>query len=74
MEPEAFWGQGGVEGEVDGEVHIPPVSAALPKRLGNFPFWRSRESFLSTLEEIYREASPVGLNVFLGEQGLVRND
>ena len=73
-EPEAFWGQGGVEGEVDGEVRIPPVSAALPKRLGNFPFWRSRESFLSALEEIYREASPAGLNVFLGEQGLARND
>ena len=47
---------------------IPTISAALPKRLGSFPFWRGKESFIPALEEIYRKASPVGLDVFLGER------
>ena len=47
---------------------VPTISAALPKRLGSFPFWRGKESFIPALEEIYRKASPVGLDVFLGER------
>ena len=46
----------------------PRFWAALPKRLGSFPFWRGKESFIPALEEIYRKASPVGLDVFLGER------
>jgi uncharacterized Zn finger protein len=66
-DPIAFWGQTSVsEGSVEA-VTIPPVAAALPKRLGNFPFWRSEESFLAAMEEIYRNASDRGLSVFLGE-------
>ena len=47
---------------------IPTVSAALPKRLGSFPFWRGKESFAPMLEEIYGKASPAGLDVYLGER------
>ena len=69
VDPAEFWGQGNVEQEEDvhGAARIPTVSAALPKRLGSFPFWRGKESFLPALEEVYRRASPAGLDVFLGE-------
>ena len=64
-----FWGQENAEREQDvhGGARIPTVSAAVPKGLGSFPFWRGKESFLPALEEIYRRASPAGLEVFLGE-------
>jgi len=61
-----FWGLLGAEDSLDG-VQIPSISAALPRRLGNFPFWRGKEGFLVELEETYRKASPVGLDVLLGE-------
>ena len=51
-----------------GVARIPTISAALPKRLGSFPFWRGKESFIPALEGIYRKASPVGLDVFLGDR------
>lgn len=66
-DPEAFWGRAGPEYDPGEEVYIPSVSAALPRRLGNFPFWQGQERFLTAMEKIYRLASPVGLNVFLGE-------
>ena len=65
--PEAFWGRADPEQDPGEEVYIPSVSAALPRRLGNFPFWRGQEGFLTAMEKIYRQASPAGLNVFLGE-------
>ncbi len=68
-EPDEFWGQANAEKEdAYGVARIPTISAALPKRLGSFPFWRGKESFIPTLEGIYRKASPVGLDVFLGER------
>lgn len=66
-DPEAFWGRSGPGHDPGEEVYIPSVSAAIPRRLGNFPFWRGQEGFLTALEKIYRQASPAGLNVFLGE-------
>lgn len=66
-DPEAFWGQTGGEYDLGEEVFIPAISAALPSRLGNFPFWRGQEGFLTAMEKIYRQASSTGLNVFLGE-------
>ncbi|MCY4529765.1 MAG: SWIM zinc finger family protein [Chloroflexi bacterium] len=65
-----FWGQENAEREEDvhGAARIPTVSAVLPKRLGGFPFWRGKESLVLVLEEIYRRASPAGLDVFLGER------
>ncbi len=66
--PAAFWGEAVVPEEPVGEARIPPVAAALPKRLGSFPFWRAEENFLAAMETIYQNASDVGLSVFLGEQ------
>ena len=73
-DPEAFWGQTGGEYDLGEEVFIPAISAALPSRLGNFPFWQGQEGFLTTMEKIYRQASSTGLKVFLGEYVSGNND
>jgi uncharacterized Zn finger protein len=62
-----FWNGENLPDDFFGEVSIPSTSAALPKKLGSFPFWRGKERFLDVMERIYANASPVGLNVFLGE-------
>jgi len=63
-----FWNGKAISDDIFGEVRIPPIAAALPKRLGSFPFWRGEERFLDAMESIYSRASVVGLKVFLGEQ------
>jgi uncharacterized Zn finger protein len=63
-----FWNGGVLPEDFFGEVQIPPVSAALLKRLGNFPFWRGKERFFDALEPVYARASTRGLVVFLGEK------
>ena len=63
-----FWNGGTLPEDFFGEVQIPPVSAALLKRLGNFPFWRGKERFFDALEPAYARASTRGLAVFLGEK------
>ena len=50
-------------------VEIPQTAAALPSRLGTFPFWRGETPFLTSLAAIYQAASPRGLDVFLGTTG-----
>jgi len=60
-----FWG-GSLPDDLFGEVRVPPAPAALVKRLGNFPFWRGEERFLEAIEPLYTQASPRGLEVFLG--------
>ena len=63
-----FWGQAdGIE-DSNGIAALPAVSAALPKRLGSFPFWRGKAAFLPAMEEIYRRASQAGLDVVLGDR------
>jgi uncharacterized Zn finger protein len=42
------------------------MAAALPKRLGSFPFWRGQERFMETMESIYERSSQRGMDVFLG--------
>ena len=44
-----------------GEVRIPPVNAALLKRLGNFQFRRGEETFSEAMDSIYSKASTEGL-------------
>jgi uncharacterized Zn finger protein len=63
--PGTFWGKERRGEDFFGEVRIPPAPAALPRRLGNFPFWRGEERLLDTMERIYREASVAGMDVFL---------
>lgn len=64
----AFWPAGGLPDDLFGEVRVPPVSAAWPKRLGSFPFWRGNTRFLDALEPIYSQAARDGLATFRGER------
>ncbi|HJY84050.1 MAG TPA: SWIM zinc finger family protein [Candidatus Binatia bacterium] len=66
VEVAEFWGSGSLPDDVFGEVRVPPTPAALLKRLGNFPFWRGEERFLSAIEPVYTQASARGVDVFLG--------
>lgn len=45
---------------------MPPVAAALPRRLGSFPFWRGADNFIEAMDRIYQSSSPLGMDVFLG--------
>jgi uncharacterized Zn finger protein len=67
-DPLLFWEGEAVPDTFFGEVRVPPVQAALPKRLGNFPFWRGESPFLSEMESIYGKAALNGLDVFLGQE------
>lgn len=66
-----FWQGGELPADFFGEVRLPPVAAALPRRLGNFPFWRGAEHFLEALTAVYAQAAPRGLDVFIGGVGNV---
>lgn len=63
-----FWSAAALPEDFFGAISPPPVTAALPRRLGNFPFWRGEQSFIETLEPIYSQSSLRGLAVFLGER------
>ena len=65
----ACWEGQPLSDELLGEVQIPTVSAALPGRLGHFPFWRGNEPFHEALVQIYDQASPQGLALILGGDG-----
>ena len=56
-----FWKAGNLPDDFLGVARIPPAPAALPKRLGSFPFWRGNEGFLDSLEPVYKNASKEGL-------------
>lgn len=66
-DPGRFWNGEPLSDDVFGSVQAPPVQAHLLKRLGNFPFWRGTERFLTVLEPIYSIASPLGISASLGE-------
>lgn len=68
-EPEVFWGNIDIKSDFLGETTVPSTPAALPKQLGNFPFWRGEERFLDILVPIYREASLTGLEIVVGVFG-----
>jgi uncharacterized Zn finger protein len=55
------------------EVAVPAVAAALVKRTGGFPFWRGDEEFTSAMEQVYRCASPLGMDVLAGDWRPVAN-
>ncbi len=56
-EPTLFWAAGAIPEDLAGEAPVAPVGAALPRRLGKFPFWRGRQIFFDFLETVYTQAS-----------------
>jgi uncharacterized Zn finger protein len=71
-DPGAFWAGGELPADPFGEVTVPATPAALVRRLGRFPFWRGTASLIETVEPVYAQASPRGLDVFLGTGSLSR--
>ncbi|MFP4477121.1 MAG: SWIM zinc finger family protein [Desulfatibacillaceae bacterium] len=67
VDPVVFWSGATDADEEEKDISVPAVCAALPKQLGSFPFWRGQKSFMSSIETFYGNASPLGLDVFLGE-------
>jgi uncharacterized Zn finger protein len=63
LEADLFWEGQGSDNDVKIDAETPRLSGALAKRLGNFPFWRGHEDFLTTLERIYDSASHAGLEM-----------
>jgi uncharacterized Zn finger protein len=57
-DPSLFWNGQALAEDPFGEVAAPPVAAALPRRLGGFPFWRGAQPFLTALEPVYSAATP----------------
>ena len=68
FEPDTFWkGAVRLPEEVMGDVTPPPISCALPRRLGPFPFWQGQRPLLDALEPIYKKASQHAVGFLLGE-------
>jgi uncharacterized Zn finger protein len=67
LDAHEFWAGHTEVHERNGEVRVPTLPAALPKRLGGFPFWRGEADCENTMVRIYRNASVAGLDVYLGE-------
>ena len=63
----AFWASSPLPADLCGEVRLPPVSAAGPKRLGGFPFWRGTDRFLDAIAPTYSAAAQRGLALFDAE-------
>jgi uncharacterized Zn finger protein len=56
-DPAAFWSEAGSPPDLPPYPEAPALHAALPKRLGSLPFWRSERQFFPVMDEIYRTAS-----------------
>ncbi|HTG57796.1 MAG TPA: SWIM zinc finger family protein [Terriglobia bacterium] len=69
LSPDAnrFWAARRVSDDFYSEVRTPPLAAALPKRLGSFPFWRGKVRFLEAIEPVYAKTSEDGMRLLLGE-------
>lgn len=68
-DPSSFWNGADLPEDILGDAPIPRMTAAVVKRLGSFPFWRSDRSLMEIVEPVYWKASQRGMDVFLGEAG-----
>ncbi len=62
-DPVLFWGPEGEPAMPPAEPIPPTLTAALPKSLGPFPFWRGRDSLMHGLGPIYESAAAMGWEV-----------
>jgi len=68
LDPDIYW-KGAVRMPEDamGDVAPPAISAALPRRLGPFPFWQGQKTLLDAMEPVYKRASQHAVVFLLGE-------
>lgn len=65
LEHAAFWQGRPIPDDLCGEVRSGPVPAALPRRLGSFPFWRGERPLWDFLDEVYSQAAEQGLKAYI---------
>jgi len=65
-EASVFWQGTELPADLLGEAQVPPVTAALPRRLGHFPFWRGASPLLETIEPLYADAAVRGVRLLTG--------
>ena len=58
-----FWIGGTLPDGFLGDIRVPPLTAALPKRLGNIPFWQGEQPLLDAVAPVYARASAAGMEV-----------
>ncbi len=56
LDAEAFWGEN-TEPATWAKPYPPRLHAALPRKLGYLPFWRSDKDFIQQMEALYRATS-----------------
>jgi uncharacterized Zn finger protein len=66
-EPATFWAAKPLPPDWPGAALGPKALAALPRRLGNLPFWRGEVALVKALEPIYESASQRAERLLLGE-------
>jgi len=66
-DPEMFWTKFEPDESLCREIDTPTIPAALPKRLGAFPFWRGDQRFLDVMERVYSEASGAAVKILIGD-------
>jgi uncharacterized Zn finger protein len=69
LERRAFWGED-AKNELLAEPYPVRLHAALPRRLGPLPFWRSDKKFVQEMETIYRKTSDCLDRFRIGTEGL----
>jgi uncharacterized Zn finger protein len=73
VDTEAFW-SAAILPEPAPFPSPPEIDAALPRRLGPLPFWRSGQAFLEVMERMYNGASEVALSCVMEDEALDEND
>jgi uncharacterized Zn finger protein len=68
-DPAGFWKAESMPEGFLGDVRVPPLSAALLKRLGGLPFWRGELPLSEAVEPVYTSASGAGLELISPDSG-----
>ncbi len=66
--PDEFWKAKPLPAGFLGDVNLPRIAAALPRRLGSLQFWRGEVPFLKALEPFYENASRKAERILFGEK------
>ncbi len=65
--PARFWAAGAMPEDLAGGAPVALAVAALPQRLGKFPFWRGAQGFHDFLDAVYAQASARGAEILEGK-------
>jgi uncharacterized Zn finger protein len=64
----SFWEARPIPEDLAGSVPAEAATAALPRRLGKFPFWRGGVDFFDALDRVYQDASRNAAETLAGNQ------